>query len=386
MDVNVYKYDRYILGSIIGGITGMIGNAQQSNNINKQINAQKQQNKENNKYNYMLAQKQNEWNLQQWMRENEYNLPANQMKRYKDAGLNPDLMYQQSNLSAQSPQMTSGAPSSPVDMSALGQKPTIDRAISQALNASSTFATIGNTKANTTKTESDTRWQDLLNQNVYKQGLLDLDFGKLNLFKTSIDCQEGLLNLEQINQNLSMLPLRIEKMRSEIRSNDMSAYRDFVTANLTQKDIDHYAEKLQIEKDKAKAQLTDALTNMANGRAYRMLVGEQWYALSLANNGTLALMPTPEQFKELRDAKHRADMADQTAREAHSNKSAWEDIAFLDDPTKILLSLDLLTGIAGRVFGGNVSYTSSHSNANVNSSSISHSTSHSTNHNFNYRP
>ena len=36
---------------------------------------------------------QNAWNLQQWNRENEYNSPQMQMARFKEAGLNPHLIY-----------------------------------------------------------------------------------------------------------------------------------------------------------------------------------------------------------------------------------------------------------------------------------------------------
>lgn len=38
---------------------------------------------------------QNEWNLAQWDRENAYNHPAEIMKRYQEAGLNPNLIYGQ---------------------------------------------------------------------------------------------------------------------------------------------------------------------------------------------------------------------------------------------------------------------------------------------------
>lgn len=51
-----------------------------------------------------LAQWQYQANLEQWHRENEYNSPAAQMQRYMDAGLNPNLIYGQQNLSAGSPQ------------------------------------------------------------------------------------------------------------------------------------------------------------------------------------------------------------------------------------------------------------------------------------------
>lgn len=44
-----------------------------------------------NAANLQLANLQNQWNIEQWNRTNEYNSPANQMKLYKQAGLNPAL-------------------------------------------------------------------------------------------------------------------------------------------------------------------------------------------------------------------------------------------------------------------------------------------------------
>lgn len=37
--------------------------------------------------------RQSQWNTDMWRMQNEYNLPANQMSRLKDAGLNPNLIY-----------------------------------------------------------------------------------------------------------------------------------------------------------------------------------------------------------------------------------------------------------------------------------------------------
>lgn len=46
---------------------------------------------ETNEANRKLAEQQNQWNIEQWNRQNQYNSPANQMKLYKEAGLNPVL-------------------------------------------------------------------------------------------------------------------------------------------------------------------------------------------------------------------------------------------------------------------------------------------------------
>lgn len=45
--------------------------------------------------NYALNKQTNDQQLELWNLMNEYNLPENQMKRFKDAGLNPNLIYQQ---------------------------------------------------------------------------------------------------------------------------------------------------------------------------------------------------------------------------------------------------------------------------------------------------
>lgn len=52
--------------------------------------------------NYLAKQQEQAYNLQLWNLTNEYNSPAAQMKRYQDAGLNPNLIYGQQNV-AQSP-------------------------------------------------------------------------------------------------------------------------------------------------------------------------------------------------------------------------------------------------------------------------------------------
>lgn len=77
-----------ILGSIFGGI---FGNKAQSdaNATNLQIA------RETNQANRELAEYSYSQQLEQWHRQNQYNLPVNQMQRYADAGLNPNLIYGQ---------------------------------------------------------------------------------------------------------------------------------------------------------------------------------------------------------------------------------------------------------------------------------------------------
>lgn len=60
-----------------------IQNTQETNQANRDIAAAQ------NELNYRMFTEQNQWNLQQWERENFYNSPAEQVKRYIAAGINP---------------------------------------------------------------------------------------------------------------------------------------------------------------------------------------------------------------------------------------------------------------------------------------------------------
>lgn len=64
-----------------------IGNAVAQGNLNRK----------NRKFAKEMYETQKADNLAFWNMQNEYNLPANQMQRFKDAGLNPNLIYGQTN-------------------------------------------------------------------------------------------------------------------------------------------------------------------------------------------------------------------------------------------------------------------------------------------------
>ena len=64
-------------------------------------------------FNYLMKQQEQAYNLELWKLTNEYNSPAAQIARYQDAGLNPNLIYGQSNeasspASASAPTFRSG--------------------------------------------------------------------------------------------------------------------------------------------------------------------------------------------------------------------------------------------------------------------------------------
>ena len=148
----------FMVGALLQGF-GQGLNYNQSSKANADaIYAQQKENEKNRRFNFFLAQKQNEWNLQQWERSNEYNNPLNQMNRLKSAGLNPNLVFGNGagqSVAVPSPQLTSGSPSTPQDMSLIAQRPTVGQAMTQALHDRALQAQIAKTEADTRKTLAD---------------------------------------------------------------------------------------------------------------------------------------------------------------------------------------------------------------------------------------
>lgn len=138
----------------------------------------------NNRYQKELMAYQNEWNLEQWHRQNEYNSPIQQMARYQEAGLNPNLIYSQGSPgnSQQVPSAASANLQAP-DFSRVGTDFTTTfmnyqgQASQIALNDS--MANKNNQEANLTKVQTAYEQlkvveQQLLNKNLPEQIRLDL--------------------------------------------------------------------------------------------------------------------------------------------------------------------------------------------------------------------
>ena len=197
--------DPSIISAIIGGasslVSGIFGATSQNANIDKQIAAQAEENQKTREYNLNLAKMQNQWNLDQWNRENEYNTPKAQMQRLADAGLNPDLFYQNGvsgMTAASSPSMSAGAPATPQDMSAIGQKRTVGDAMQKSLQDAALGAHIRLMNAQADKTEKEATGQDLKNQNI-----LALD--KATLDKMLADTELSKEEKREVTQNIENL-------------------------------------------------------------------------------------------------------------------------------------------------------------------------------------
>lgn len=233
----------FMVGALLQGFGSLVGAASQNVNINKSIKAQQEENQKNRDYNLQLAKMQNEWNLQQWERENEYNNPLNQMARLKAAGLNPNLVYGNGagqTTSAPSPNLTSGAPSSPVDMSLLAQRPTVGQIMNQALQNRSIQAQIDKTDAETRKTladagisETDLKYRDAFNA-------LGLDDKQLDINMKSQAVQTA---VEEFN----LLKQQIEQSKVTLQGMKLDVFRKKIENAFREKEMEQILKKLTAE-------------------------------------------------------------------------------------------------------------------------------------------
>lgn len=224
------------------------------------IKAQQDENEANRDYNRRMAFQQNQWNLQQWKRENAaliaatnderaYNSPAAQKGRLMAAGLNPDMMYGGSGISnissaagvASSPQMTSGAPSSPVDWSSLANVGTVGQALNNAINMRMADAQIENVKAQTKKTLADAGLSEISLEYADAEKRLGLKMSQ----------QE----FENCKQDYELALQAIERNKAELEGvtldNAYKAIRNAFESELMQTQINLLAEELKIKKIEA---------------------------------------------------------------------------------------------------------------------------------------
>lgn len=244
-------------GGIASGLFGLgssaIGASSSNKQIDKQLAAQKDENEKNRAYNLQLAQMQNAWNQEQWERENEYNSPVNQMKRFQEAGLNTDLMYGQGssgNAMQLSGGMSAGAPSSPQDFSALGQKKTIGNVIQDSLNRSLQIAQIDAIKANTQKT---------LNESGLKK--IELDTKEALRLMSGSDAEDLLSKLDNSNPLVRQAVVSLANMEKDysLKGNQLEEQRYDLTvkeqdARLASKRADKLYEDLCNRVDISKAE------------------------------------------------------------------------------------------------------------------------------------
>lgn len=257
------------------GLAGIIisaaaaGNQVQNNNrnVDKTLKAQSDENQKTREYNLQLAEKQNQWNREQWNLENAYNSPTAQLQRLKEAGLNPDLVYGGgiSNTSTSSPQMTSGAPATPMDWSALAGKKSIGDSVQQSLQNQLTKAQIDNINADTEKKGGETSL--LADEKQFRAAILQGEIEERNirikLHGATIDekvqnVAESQMRVQEMQQCVSESVARIEQMH---KNYDLDKLRYALEKARTDAQVSDYASQCRLRSSQKK-QIDDLLEKM----------------------------------------------------------------------------------------------------------------------------
>lgn len=228
-----------MLGAIFGTAASIAGNLASNNNIDKQIAEQRRENQANRDWNLNLAKLQNSWNIDQWNRENAYNSPSSQMVRYKQAGLNPDLIYGQQNLSAASPEMTAGEGSQPTDVSNLANKRTIGDMVSQAASTRLTNAQAKLAESQADKTDAETTGQNINNEWLPQllKGQTEINEAdvKQSLADAGLKGKQIEVAVEQIKvmqQSVKESQKKIEDLQSQMESRTFQQVQAMLEYNL----------------------------------------------------------------------------------------------------------------------------------------------------------
>lgn len=197
-----------------------------------------------------LKELENQFNLDVWNMQNEYNTPAAQMLRYQDAGLNPNLIYGQSNMAGDVKSASAAQPRSSGNYGKMTQAGI--SAISQMLQAARTaremydyinfgkdlskyqqqaaFYDVGNSQNRANLSRLEYLWQNyLLGSPDSDPQLKDSPRGKL--YQSQLQTQEQ--KYEQLRQIVGMIPdqkarTQVLKQLEEYRLKILEGQNDFV--------------------------------------------------------------------------------------------------------------------------------------------------------------
>lgn len=178
-----------VTGAIIDNVAQIAGNVINNNANKNRASEQADWNREN-QLNQMR------FDMHMWNKTNKYNTPAAQMERYKEAGLNPHLIYGKA-------QSGNAQPLRSPDVKNYSRAET--KSVTQGITAFGDYARLKNIEAQTSNVEAQTKVSEqteLLTAQKILGEALNLDKGKLDLGiaterrKTSVDAAK--VNLERL--------------------------------------------------------------------------------------------------------------------------------------------------------------------------------------------
>lgn len=180
--------------------------------------------RENNRSAMELSKFQYSKELEMWNKQNEYNAPKNQMFRFGEAGLNPNLIYGQGNSGNASSMPHYNAPTLRHNFEPMVDLPAM---LSAYQDFSMKQAQIDNVKANTEKTAVDTysRNWDLSNMKPYqsevaqekaRRASTETQISIQKLRNMTADERQKELNIMRSGKSLELMDIESEKKAAEL--------------------------------------------------------------------------------------------------------------------------------------------------------------------------
>lgn len=302
-----------MLGAALGIASSFAGNIANNRNIDTQVAAQQSENQKNREWNLNLARQQNRWNIEQWNRENAYNSPAAQMARYKAAGLNPDLIYGQQNLSAASPEMTAGEGSQPTDVSNLANKRTIGDIVSQAATTRLTNAQAKLAESQANKTDAETTGQTINNEWLPQLLKGQTDINEADVKQKLADAGLKGKQIEVATEQIKVMQQSVKESQSKI--NDLQSQMENRTFQQVQAMLEY-----NLRKDKQRYEIREILSKIGvNSANTKRILGLLPYEIAESisrtnvNDATAALTFLKQGTEMIIQANGRLDNAQKSA-------------------------------------------------------------------------
>lgn len=229
------------LGSVAGGALGLLGTSEN-----------RKANRETNAANMELAKYQNQWNLDQWNRENAYNTPDEQMRRLKQAGINPNLAFSKGtidNVSASSPT------AAPMKLEPyLGNTQDMQSMIANVMTGLQAFETYKQAQNQTKlgETQVDYLKADVLNKRAHTEKLFEEKMGLK---------YDNYVKRELRDYNIDMFKLQMDDARANIALKNAQKDVHVLSLSYTQKQMDLISEQIEkVKQETTNLKTTNDLT------------------------------------------------------------------------------------------------------------------------------
>lgn len=224
------------------GIAGLLANVWNANSVKKT----NQQQKELAEYNWQQA-------IAQWNRENEYNKPVNQMARFAEAGLNPNLIYGQLSGNVAG---SLGMPNMPNLQAPQLDANSVSGSFRGLIDALVTKQQLDNMKKSNEKLQEEINSLRIDNDQKAKMNPLILEKAKVDIDTAKQQCINLLKNNEAFDQRFNMeiqrfqrdileSQMRVAKTQEEINAIQANTYATYMGVRLTERQIDKLNEEIR---------------------------------------------------------------------------------------------------------------------------------------------